>query len=45
MTKQYKICFAVTEKQDARAKKLPRGFKLSERLREALDVILNAEKA
>ena len=40
MTKQYKICFTIDEQTDKIVKDLPRSYKLSEKLREALKKIL-----
>jgi hypothetical protein len=38
---QHKVCFTVSEETDKRIKELPRSFNLSEKLREALVLILN----
>jgi hypothetical protein len=43
MAKQNMIAFAVTEEMYARGRKLPRGFNLSEQLREAYDKILHSQ--
>lgn len=40
MTKQWKICFAVSEEDFKRGKKLPRDFNISDKLRKAYEKIL-----
>jgi hypothetical protein len=35
-----KVCFEITEEQSKEIKKLPRTYNLSEKLREALTIIL-----
>ncbi len=37
---QYKVCFAIDEETNAKVKTLPRSFNLSEKLRQALAIIL-----
>jgi hypothetical protein len=38
---QRKVCFGISEELDKRVKNLPRSFNLSERMRQALDKILD----
>jgi hypothetical protein len=40
MTKQWKICFVVSEDDFKRGKKLPRDFNISDKLRKAYEKIL-----
>lgn len=40
MTKQWKICFAVSEEDFRRGKKLPRDFNISDKLRKAYEKVL-----
>lgn len=44
MTKQWKVCFAVSEEDFKRGKDLPRSFNISEKLREAYRNILDGAK-
>ena len=41
MTKQWKVCFAVSEEDFKRGKTLPRSFNISEELRNAYQKILD----
>ncbi len=41
MTKQWKVCFAVSEDDFKRGKELPRSLNISEKLREAYRKILD----
>lgn len=41
MTKQWKVCFAVEEKNFLRQKELKKSFNISEKLREAYNKILD----
>ena len=37
---QHKVCFSISQETDTKVKALPRNFNMSERLREAVEVIL-----
>jgi hypothetical protein len=41
MTKQWKVCFTLTEDDFRRGKDLPRSFNVSEKLRKAYQKILD----